>query len=171
MRAKIPAESDWDLGDFSPHQIQTVTFCKVVVIGRTGQNIPLVGLQLYTAVERATRGCNCSPALDHQHLTVQELKIMTGQTWLIKGGNFLLLRCNQICYAEFQFAQKMADPHWFHPISKAISKHGSSKFGEDASVAEAEYPKFSFFFFSRIHRSTKQRKIHESGSGTHISGR
>jgi len=70
---------------------------------------------------------------------------MTGQTWLIKGGNFLLLRCNQICYAEFQFAQKMADPHWFHPISKAISKHGSSKFGEDASVAEAEYPKFSFF--------------------------
>jgi hypothetical protein len=51
-RAEIPAESDWDLGDFSPHQIQTVTFCKGVAIGRTGQNIPLVGLQLYTAVER-----------------------------------------------------------------------------------------------------------------------
>ena len=75
---------------------------------------------------------------------------------------------------SFSLQKKMADPHWFHPISKAISKHGSSKtskFGEDASVAEAEYPKFSFFFFSRIHRRTKQRKIDESSSGTHISGR
>ena len=42
---------------------------------------------------------------------------------------------------SFSLQKKMADPHWFQPISN----HGSSKFGEDASVAEAEYPKFSFF--------------------------